>query len=186
MSTTPQPLTRDGAEPARAGRAGVSAAMRRLLDEGAVFCDAGHDLDIDLLRAWAARLSSLASDLSDCVEAPARNRGMETLCLPALRDDISALYALRVNVAGESARGLGVTSTWPLRPSNASRTAPAARCASPRRSRTASPCASRRCSSTTTATRCAALPWPNCATRCAPSAAPCTRRVSWPTGQPAP
>src|SRR4051794_38659181 len=102
MSATPQPLTRGGGQPNRAGREGVAASMSRLLDDGRVFCSPGADINADELRAWAARLRGLAADLADCVEAPVRNRVMETLCSPAVPDDLSALYALRVNVAGES------------------------------------------------------------------------------------
>lgn len=107
MSTMPQPLTRNGREPNRAGREGVAASMSRLLDDGRTFCTPDAEIDPDELRAWAARLGGLAADLADCVEAPVRNRVMETLSSASVPDDVSALYALRINVVGESARGLG-------------------------------------------------------------------------------
>jgi DNA-binding XRE family transcriptional regulator len=106
MSALPQPLTRNGLQPNRAGREGVAASMSRLLDEGRAYCEPDADIDVDALRAWAMRLGGLASDLADCVEAPVRNRVMETLCSPSVPDDAPALLALRINVAGESARGL--------------------------------------------------------------------------------
>lgn len=94
-------------EPNRAGREGVAAAMARLLDDGQAFCAPDADVDVEKLRAWSTRLRGLASDLADCVEAPVRNRVIETLHSPSVPDDVPALYALRINVAGESARGLG-------------------------------------------------------------------------------
>ncbi len=107
MSATPQPLTRDGQQPNRAGRDAVAAAMARLLDEGRELCAAEADLDAEAIRAWSARLRGLAADLADCAEAPVRNRVMETLYSSSVPDDACALSALRINVAGASTRGLG-------------------------------------------------------------------------------
>jgi hypothetical protein len=99
-------VTRDGTEPNRAGRTGVSEAMRRLLAGGVEFCDVDADVRADDIRAWESRLRALARDLADCVEAPVRNRVMETLMSPSVPDECCALTALRMNVAGLSARGL--------------------------------------------------------------------------------
>lgn len=107
MSATPQPLTRNGTEPNRAGRAGVASALARLLDEGRGFCEPEAEFEAEELRAWASRVRGLAGDLADCIEAPIRNRVMETLNSSSLPDELCALHALRINVAGESARGLG-------------------------------------------------------------------------------
>lgn len=103
----PTALTRDGTEPNRAGRPGVSKAMRRLLDEGAQFVDDTAELSPADLRGWSNRLSHLALELADCVEAPARNRVMEVLSSPGLPDDENALLGLRISVAGASTAQLG-------------------------------------------------------------------------------
>lgn len=108
MSVHPHPLTRDGLEPNRAGRAGVAAAMTRLLDDGRRFCDPEADIEAEQVRSWAERLRELSLDLADCIEAPVRNRVMQVLSLPSLPDDTCALYALRLNVLGMSTRELGL------------------------------------------------------------------------------
>ncbi len=102
-----RPLTRDGAEPNPAGRAGVSAAMRRLLDEGVRFTDVDADLDPEKLRSWTARLRELSSNLADCVEAPARNRVMELLSTSWTEDDANAVRVLRSNLNGASPAQFG-------------------------------------------------------------------------------
>lgn len=101
------PLTRDGTEPNPAGRAGVSAAMRRLLEEGVRFTDVDADLDPEKLRSWTARLHELSSNLADCVEASARNRVMELLSTSWTDDDANALRVLRSNLTGASPAQLG-------------------------------------------------------------------------------
>ena len=103
----PTPLTRDGVEPNRAGRLGVSAAMRRLLDDGQRFTDVEIELDPEELRSWTMRLSQLSADLADCVEAPVRNRIMELLSASWVPDDENALRVLRFNIVGASAAQLG-------------------------------------------------------------------------------
>jgi DNA-binding XRE family transcriptional regulator len=81
--------------------------MQRVLDEGAQFVDVDADIDPQDLRGWSTRLSKLALELADCVEAPARNRVMEVLSSPGLPDDANALAGIRISVAGASASQLG-------------------------------------------------------------------------------
>jgi DNA-binding XRE family transcriptional regulator len=101
------PLTKAGDKPNRAGRTGVSTAMRRLLDEGQRFTDPDAQLDPEELRSWTTRLSQLSADLADCVEAPMRNRILELLSAEWIDDDENALRVLRFNIAGASAAQLG-------------------------------------------------------------------------------
>lgn len=103
----PTPLTRDGSAPNSAGRPGVSAAMRRLLDDGLRFTDTEAELDPEEMRSWRTRLSQLSADLADCVEAPMRNRVMELLSASWVPDDENALCALRLSLAGASPAQLG-------------------------------------------------------------------------------
>lgn len=44
------PMSRDGQQPNRAGRVGVSAAMGRLLDDGRRFCDVDSGIDAEQVR----------------------------------------------------------------------------------------------------------------------------------------
>jgi DNA-binding XRE family transcriptional regulator len=102
-----QALSKRGTEPNRAGRSGVAAAMGRLLQDGERFTDPEADIDVEDLRGWAGRLGELARDLADCVEAPLRNRVLEMLASTSVPDDLSALTALRINIAGASYGQLG-------------------------------------------------------------------------------
>lgn len=100
-------LTRDGHPVNAAGRDGVAAAMRRLLHDGAAFVDPTAKIAAADLRGWTTRLRQLSMDLADCIEAPARNRVMETLESASIGDDRNALEVLRTNVAGASPNQLG-------------------------------------------------------------------------------
>jgi hypothetical protein len=100
-------LSRHGLQVNRAGRDTASAALARQLDAGQAFTDTTAALDPEQLRAWAKRLTGLVLDLADCVEVPMRNRVMETLESTSVPDDALAVFALRINVAGESPEGLG-------------------------------------------------------------------------------
>jgi DNA-binding XRE family transcriptional regulator len=102
-----QALTREGHPVNRAGRDGVAAAMRRLLEEGTLFVDPTADVAAADLRGWTARLRQLSMDLADCIEASARNRVMETLESAHIGDDWNALHILRTSVVGASPNQLG-------------------------------------------------------------------------------
>lgn len=100
-------VTRDGKAPNSAGRAGVAAALERVLDEGRAFADLERPLEAAAIRSWVTRVTSLGRDLADCVEAPMRNRVMEILESSSVPDDFGALEILRINVAGASCGQFG-------------------------------------------------------------------------------